>query len=85
MPSPSATAASRSRTRTAFQLDVLTLDPTITPDAVGARRAGQDLVLDIQQTGDTITVKNHFNDDDYYTIDRIEFGDGTVWTDADIA
>ena len=65
-------------------VDVLTLDPTITPDAVAVRSQGQDLVIDIQQTGSTITVKNNFSEDDHYNIDRIEFGDGTAWTDADI-
>ena len=64
--------------------DVLTIDPTVMPDAVAVRGQGQDLVIDIQQTGSAITVKNNFDESDHYNVDRIEFGDGTIWTDADI-
>ncbi|THF58104.1 putative Ig domain-containing protein [Pseudothauera rhizosphaerae] len=38
-----------------------------------------DLVLTIRDTGETITVKNHFNSGSYYAVEQIVFVDGTVW------
>lgn len=41
-----------------------------------------DLVLTIRETGETITVRNHFDDSQPYAVEEIAFADGTVW-DAD--
>ena len=41
-----------------------------------------DLVLTIRDTGETLTVKNHFNQSNQYAVEEIVFADGTVW-DAD--
>lgn len=41
-----------------------------------------DLVLTIRDTGETITVKDHFNESNRHAVEEIVFADGTVW-DAD--
>ncbi|MDM7943902.1 MAG: calcium-binding protein [Hydrogenophaga sp.] len=41
-----------------------------------------DLVLtirDTDDTGDTLTVKNHFNQSNRYAVEQVAFADGTVW------
>ncbi|VVN09551.1 hypothetical protein PS647_03770 [Pseudomonas fluorescens] len=46
-------------------------------------RIGNDLVLSILTTGETLTVSQHFLDADH-AIDRFEFADGSRWSASDI-
>ncbi|EJM78652.1 beta strand repeat-containing protein, partial [Pseudomonas sp. GM55] len=46
-------------------------------------RIGNDLVLSILTTGETLTVSQHFLDADH-AIDRIQFADGSRWSASDI-
>jgi len=43
-----------------------------------------DLVLTIVDTGETITVKKHFNESNRHAIEEIVFADGTVWDAEEI-
>ncbi len=38
-----------------------------------------DLKITIRDTGETLTVKNHFNESNRFAIEEIAFADGTVW------
>ncbi|MGN7932723.1 calcium-binding protein, partial [Sphingopyxis sp. 22461] len=58
------------------------------PENLAVARAGDDLVLTIISTGETLTVKGQFAFANWYAwwdVERFEFADGTVWTDRDIA
>jgi len=46
--------------------------------------ATDDLVLTIRDTGETLTVKNHFNESRRHAVEEIVFADGTVWAAEDI-
>jgi len=67
-------------------LDVMKFKDDITPDEISVVRDGNDLVLKITGTEDSVTVKNYFYDGyasespHQYEIERIEFQDGTIWT-----
>jgi len=63
---------------TSGNLDTILLDSDVTPDDVALSRNNNDLTLTIEDTGDTITVSNWFESDEYQ-IERIGFADGTVW------
>ncbi|AFM26137.1 calcium-binding protein [Desulfomonile tiedjei] len=66
-------------------IDSIFLGSNLTPDDIFIRRAGNDLVLRIRDTSDTLVVKNHFrNDSTLNGIERIVFMDGTIWTQDDI-
>lgn len=39
-----------------------------------------DLVLTIRDTGETLTVKDHFNESQRHAVEQIVFADGTVWS-----
>ncbi|MFC1835198.1 calcium-binding protein, partial [Thermodesulfobacteriota bacterium] len=68
------------RDRTEGNIDTIRLADDLTPDEVFVQRHDSDLVLCIAGTTDTLTVTNWFwNDSDEYKVERIEFGDGTVW------
>lgn len=41
--------------------------------------ATDDLVLTIRDTGETLTVKNHFNASQRHAVEEIVFADGTLW------
>lgn len=63
-----------------FRADVLSSD-------VRAERSGNDLVLTIRDTGDSITLDNHFLNGTAYTqygVDEVRFDNGTIWDRADI-
>lgn len=38
-----------------------------------------DLKITLRDTGETLTIKNHFNESNYYAVEQITFADGTVW------
>ncbi|QBC28078.1 hypothetical protein U737_14895 [Methylomonas sp. LW13] len=67
--------------------DTIRFTPDLLPTDVLVRHRGNDLNFVIQETGETLTVKNWFNPqlgrEAANLIERIEFADGTVWTAAD--
>jgi Ca2+-binding RTX toxin-like protein len=51
-------------------------------------RSGNDLILTIAATGETLTVEGQFNNAAWFAwndVERFEFADGSFWTDIDIA
>lgn len=66
--------------KAAGNTDTISLGSDIAPDEVSLRRSGDDLVLRLAGTTDSLTVTNwFFGDSGDYRVERIEFGDGTVW------
>ncbi|MBF8672683.1 calcium-binding protein, partial [Pseudomonas putida] len=66
----------------AADLDSLRLTD-LNPSQVRLTRVGDDLVLSVLASGETLTVSQHFLDADH-AIDRIQFADGTTWTSSNI-
>jgi len=65
--------------------DTIWLGSNLTPDDITLRRSGNNLVLKINDTTDTLTVQDFFKNDSLLNrVERIEFMDGTTWTEADI-
>jgi hypothetical protein len=64
-------------------IDTIFLGSSLTPEDITLRRAGDNLVLKIKDTDDTLTVKDFFRSV-LNKIEKIQFMDGTVWTEADI-
>ncbi|MFH0821165.1 MAG: calcium-binding protein, partial [Pseudomonadota bacterium] len=61
-------------------VDTIRLGADITPADVTLRKSGEDLVLSINGTTDSLTVSDWFwNDSPTYRIEHIEFADGTIW------
>src|SRR5450830_1649362 len=60
--------------------DTILLGAGITAAGLVLTRSGEDLVLTIKETGDTLRVQSYFNADATaaYTVDFIKFADGTV-------
>ncbi|SMB26121.1 protein of unknown function [Sterolibacterium denitrificans] len=46
---------------------------------VNGWRVSDDLKITIRDTGETLTVKNHFSENDHYAVEEIVFADGTRW------
>jgi len=66
--------------KAAGNTDTILLANDLTPGDVSVRRVGDNLVLSIIGTTDTLTVTNWFwNDSAEYRVERIQFGDGTFW------
>ncbi|MDX2300839.1 MAG: calcium-binding protein [Xanthomonadaceae bacterium] len=61
--------------------DVLRFLEGVSSTDVTARRSGNDLLLTIGATGEVVTVSAYFHQDGAggYTLDAIEFADGTSW------
>jgi VCBS repeat-containing protein len=67
--------------------DRIELKPGITTDDVHLTRlrsgsdwqVNDDLVLTIRDTGETLTVQNHFNESKRFAVEGIVFADGTLW------
>ena len=71
---------------TAGNVDTIWLGSNLTPDDLVLQRSGNNLVVKIKDTTDTLTVRSYFwNNSELYKIEQIQFMDGTVWTDSDIA
>lgn len=59
----------------------------ISPDDVRLERVrtvngwqvSDDLKLTLRDTGETLTIKNHFNESNRYAVEEIVFADGTMW------
>ncbi|MEW6351606.1 MAG: calcium-binding protein, partial [Thermodesulfobacteriota bacterium] len=66
-------------------VDTIWLGSNLTPEQVILRKVGDNLVLTVLDTTDSLTVQRHFwNDSPLYRIERIQFMDGTVWNESDI-
>ncbi|MRR58516.1 MAG: tandem-95 repeat protein [Deltaproteobacteria bacterium] len=67
--------------------DTLEFRNDVTPGDIAASRNSDDLILRIKDTGDSITIRNHFQENfpgypehHNYEIEVIQFADGTKWT-----
>jgi len=70
---------------TADNADTIWLGSNLTPEEVVLRRSGNNLVLKILDTTDTLTVQDYFrNDSPLNRVEQIQFMDGTLWTHDDI-
>ena len=70
---------------TAGNVDTIWLGSNLTPEDVTLKRSGNNLVLKINDTTDTLTVQDYFgNNSTINRIEQIQFMDGTVWIDSDI-
>jgi trimeric autotransporter adhesin len=66
-------------------VDTIWLGGNLAPDDISLKRAGNNLVLRINDTTDTITVKDFFrNDGTLNRVEQIHFMDGTIWNESDI-
>ncbi|WP_024671377.1 calcium-binding protein, partial [Pseudomonas tremae] len=67
------------------KLDTVRLEGLTTAD-INIRRDSDDLLIQIASTGETLRVSSHFASDSLwgYSIDQIQFSDGTVWNNAQI-
>jgi Ca2+-binding RTX toxin-like protein len=52
--------------------------------SVNGWQVDDSLRLTIRDTGETLIVKNHFNESDRFAVEEIVFADGTVWSREDI-
>ena len=55
----------------------------LTQEDIDWVKSGNDLMLVIKSSGDSLRIKGWFESSNYQ-IERFEFADGTVWTKADI-
>ncbi|WP_172955071.1 calcium-binding protein [Sterolibacterium denitrificans] len=46
---------------------------------VNGRQVSDDLRITIRDTGETLTIQNHFNESNRYAVEEIVFADGTLW------
>ncbi|WP_276617279.1 calcium-binding protein, partial [Pseudomonas syringae] len=69
----------------ADKVDLIQLDG-LNPADLRFSRSGDDFVIQIKATGDTLTVRSHFSQDGVtaYAIDQLKFADGSVWDGAQI-
>ncbi|PYD22726.1 calcium-binding protein [Pseudomonas savastanoi pv. glycinea] len=68
------------------KLDVVKLEG-LNPADVLLRREVNDLIIQIKSTGETLKVSSHFSTSAIlgYTIDQLQFDDGTIWNTTDIS
>lgn len=59
--------------------DRVLLNPDVQPADVLLRRIGSNLVVNIPDSGDSLTVKNWFVENSTNQVELVEFADGTVW------
>jgi Ca2+-binding RTX toxin-like protein len=70
---------------TAGNSDTIWLGSNLVSSDITLRRFDNNLILTINGTTDRMTVRDYFkNDSSINRIERVEFMDGTVWTDSDI-
>ena len=68
--------------------DRLVFGAGILPEDIALSRDGDDLILTIAGTSDSVRIKDQFTFQAWYTsndVDFFDFADGTTWTTADIA
>jgi Ca2+-binding RTX toxin-like protein len=66
-------------------IETVLFDADLLPSDVIARRVGDDVVLTIAGTNDSLRIGRQFNGssiDHFYGVDEVRFADGTVWTPA---
>jgi len=60
--------------------DTIWIGSNLTPDDIALRRSGNNLIVKINNTTDTLTVQDFFkNESPLNRIEQIQFMDGTVW------
>ena len=64
-------------------LDTIFLGSGLTAQDINVRRVGHSLTFGISDTSDTLTVRDHFANPQS-RIERVQFQDGTVWTEDEI-
>ncbi|HEX8240488.1 MAG TPA: calcium-binding protein [Allosphingosinicella sp.] len=67
--------------------DAIEFAAGILPAGVGVARDGEDLILTLLATGDTLTIDGEFrysNWFEWWDVERFVFTDGTVWTKQDL-
>jgi len=65
--------------------DIIFLRSGISPADVSLRKSGNDLLLSIKDTTDSLTIRNWFSDEaGAYQVENIQFADGTLWDAAEI-
>ncbi|MFC1835194.1 calcium-binding protein [Thermodesulfobacteriota bacterium] len=65
--------------------DTIWLGSNLTPEDIVLRRLGNNLILSIEASSDTLTVRDFFrNGSTLNRIEQIQFWDGTVWTYDDM-
>ncbi|MEW6352550.1 MAG: calcium-binding protein, partial [Thermodesulfobacteriota bacterium] len=70
---------------TAGNVDTIWLGSSLTPEDITLKAVGTDLVLKINDTGDTLAATSFFDETrPMFRIERIQFMDGTVWNETDI-
>lgn len=71
---------------TAGRFDSLKFADGINPADVTAARVGDDLLLRLVDSDDTVTVQNYFQDDatSSWRLDAVQFADGTSWSVDDV-
>ena len=71
---------------TVGKLDAVQFDATVAPSEVLVSRLGNDLVLAISGTADTLTIQQYMDNDgaSAYTVEQIKFQDGTIWDVATV-
>jgi len=67
----------------ATSVDRISLEEGVTSRAIKLSQSGDDLVLRLNDN-DSMTVVGYFDDTEDRKIDRLEFGDGSSWTSAEI-
>ena len=66
-------------------VDTIFIGSSLTPDRIALRRVGNNLVVEIEDTSDSMTVKDFFrNDSTLNRVEQIQFMDGTVWTESEM-
>ena len=71
---------------TVGKLDAVQFDATVAPSEVLVSRLGNDLVLAISGTADTLTIQQYMDNDgaSAYTVEQIKFQGGTIWDVATV-
>lgn len=72
---------------TAGKIDSVLFDDGITPDQVRVSRSGNDLILALIGTSDTLTIRNYLENDGInpFAVEQIRFNeDGVIWDPATI-
>ena len=71
--------------KTAGNLDTILLNNDVLPTDVAISRDGDNLLLSINDTADTLTVNNWFKDESgTWQVEQIQFADGATWNADDI-
>ncbi|MDB5579874.1 MAG: hypothetical protein JWR80_5050 [Bradyrhizobium sp.] len=72
----------------AGDFDTLAFGPGLLPEDLGVARDGDDLVLTVLDTGETMRVTGQFSFSNWFAWNDVElftFTNGTTWTDRDVA